>query len=153
MNKEKQDRYDFAYLKLALEWANLSYCNRKKVGALIVKDRMIISDGYNGSPSGFDNLCEDENGDKKNLAGYSVAAKLKKNYNSDSSDTHDFTTSINAPTTDGIIQLNLPNATTDALKAGRYVYDVEISFQDSDNTTVIERILEGRIQVTPSVTK
>lgn len=97
--------------------------------------------------------CEDENGDKKNLAGYSVAAKLKKNYNSDSSDTHDFTTSINAPTTDGIIQLNLPNATTDALKAGRYVYDVEISFQDSDNTTVIERILEGRIQVTPSVTK
>ena len=42
MNKEKQDRYDFAYLKLALEWANLSYCNRKKVGALIVKDRMII---------------------------------------------------------------------------------------------------------------
>ena len=43
MNKEKQDRYDFAYLKLALEWANLSYCNRKKVGALIVKDRMIIS--------------------------------------------------------------------------------------------------------------
>ena len=63
MNKEKQKRYDFAYLKLALEWANLSYCNRKKVGALIVKDKMIISDGYNGSPSGFDNKCEDENGD------------------------------------------------------------------------------------------
>ena len=63
MIKEKQERYDFAYLKLALEWANLSYCNRKKVGALIVKDRMIISDGYNGSPSGFDNNCEDENGE------------------------------------------------------------------------------------------
>ena len=62
MNKRKQDRYDFAYLKLALEWANLSYCKRKKVGALIVKDKMIISDGYNGSPSGFDNNCEDENG-------------------------------------------------------------------------------------------
>ena len=63
MNKSKQDRYDFAYLKLALEWANLSYCKRKKVGALIVKDKMIISDGYNGSPSGFDNNCEDDNGD------------------------------------------------------------------------------------------
>ena len=61
MNKSKQDRYDFAYLKLALEWANLSYCKRKKVGALIVKDKMIISDGYNGTPSGFENVCEDEN--------------------------------------------------------------------------------------------
>lgn len=47
---------------MATEWANLSYCKRKKVGALIVKDRMIISDGYNGTPSGFENNCEDENG-------------------------------------------------------------------------------------------
>lgn len=47
---------------MASEWGNLSYCKRKKVGALIVKDRMIISDGYNGTPSGFENDCEDENG-------------------------------------------------------------------------------------------
>ena len=47
---------------MAKEWANLSYCERKKVGALIVKDRMIISDGYNGTPSGAENCCEDENG-------------------------------------------------------------------------------------------
>lgn len=47
---------------MAMEWAKLSYCKRKKVGALIVKDRMIISDGYNGTPSGFENCCEDENG-------------------------------------------------------------------------------------------
>ncbi len=47
---------------MAMEWAKLSYCERKKVGALIVKDRMIISDGYNGTPSGFDNCCEDEHG-------------------------------------------------------------------------------------------
>lgn len=47
---------------MAMEWAKLSYCKRKQVGALIVKDRMIISDGYNGTPSGFDNNCEDENG-------------------------------------------------------------------------------------------
>ena len=59
-NKEKQLRYDSAYLKMALEWAKLSYCKRKQVGALIVKDKMIISDGYNGAPTGFDNCCEDE---------------------------------------------------------------------------------------------
>lgn len=47
---------------MALEWAKLSYCNRRKVGALLVKDRMIISDGYNGTPGGFENLCEDEEG-------------------------------------------------------------------------------------------
>lgn len=56
------NKFDIAYLKMASEWANLSYCKRKKVGALIVKDRMIISDGYNGTPSGFENNCEDENG-------------------------------------------------------------------------------------------
>lgn len=55
-------KFDFAYLKMAKEWANLSYCKRKQVGALIVKDRMIISDGYNGTPSGFENCCEDEMG-------------------------------------------------------------------------------------------
>lgn len=58
----KPTKFDFAYLKMAQEWAKLSYCERRKVGALIVKDRMIISDGYNGTPSGFDNCCEDETG-------------------------------------------------------------------------------------------
>tara|TARA_Y100001933_G_C18803201_1_gene481770 strand:- start:326 stop:760 length:435 start_codon:yes stop_codon:yes gene_type:complete len=62
MNPDKQLQYDKAYLKMALEWSELSYCKRRKVGALIVKDRMIISDGYNGTPSGFDNCCEDEEG-------------------------------------------------------------------------------------------
>ena len=61
-NKAKQKKYDNAYLKMALEWAKLSHCERKQVGALIVRDRMIISDGYNGTPTGFDNCCEDENG-------------------------------------------------------------------------------------------
>jgi dCMP deaminase len=59
---EKQLRYDRVYLKMAETWASLSHCNRKQVGALIVKDGMIISDGYNGTPSGFDNCCEDDNG-------------------------------------------------------------------------------------------
>lgn len=59
---QKYSKFDKAYLKMAQEWAKLSYCKRKQVGALIVKDRMIISDGYNGTPSGFENCCEDENG-------------------------------------------------------------------------------------------
>lgn len=58
----KQERYDRAYMEMALEWAKLSHCTRKKVGALLVKDGMIISDGYNGTPSGFPNDCEDAQG-------------------------------------------------------------------------------------------
>ena len=64
-SQEKQLRYDKAYLKMALEWAKLSHCKRKQVGALIVRDKMIISDGYNGTPTGFDNCCEDEAGDTR----------------------------------------------------------------------------------------
>lgn len=62
MKPEKQHRYDVAYLRMAQEWSQLSYCKRRKVGALIVRDRMIISDGYNGTPSGFENFCEDDEG-------------------------------------------------------------------------------------------
>ena len=58
----KQKKYDVAYLKMAQEWGNLSYCERRKVGELIVKNNRIISDGYNGTPSGFENFCEDEDG-------------------------------------------------------------------------------------------
>src|SRR5690606_38924702 len=58
----KQLRYDKAYMKMAMEWGKLSHCERRQVGALIVKDRMIISDGYNGTPVGFENICEDEGG-------------------------------------------------------------------------------------------
>ena len=58
----KQKRYDRAYLRLAESWSKLSHCKRKQVGAIIVKDNIIISDGYNGTPAGFDNCCEDENG-------------------------------------------------------------------------------------------
>lgn len=60
--KNKQLKFDKAYLRMANEWGKLSHCQRKQVGAIIVKDRMIISDGYNGTPSGFENNCEDEEG-------------------------------------------------------------------------------------------
>ena len=59
---DKELKYAYAYLRMAKEWGELSHCTRKKVGALIVKDRMIISDGYNGTPTGFENCCEDEEG-------------------------------------------------------------------------------------------
>jgi dCMP deaminase len=62
MDTKKRNKYDKAYLRIATEWGLLSYCKRKQVGAIIVKDRMIISDGYNGTPSGFENCCEDEDG-------------------------------------------------------------------------------------------
>lgn len=58
----KQLKYDKAYLRIAQEWGKLSHCKRRKVGALIVKNRMIISDGYNGTPTGFENYCEDDDG-------------------------------------------------------------------------------------------
>ena len=62
MPKSKQLRYDTAYLRIAKEWGKLSHCKRKQVGALIVIERMIISDGYNGTPTGFENYCEDDEG-------------------------------------------------------------------------------------------
>ena len=62
MPENKQLKYDKAYLRIAQEWGKLSYCKRRQVGAIIVKDRMIISDGYNGTPSGFENFCEDDEG-------------------------------------------------------------------------------------------
>ena len=65
MTKEqlKKQRYDIAYIKMAAEWSGLSHCERKQVGAIIVKDGMIIADGYNGTPSGFDNCCENSDGE------------------------------------------------------------------------------------------
>lgn len=59
--KDKQEQFDRRYLQMAKIWAQNSYCDRRKVGALIVKEKMIISDGYNGTPVGFENICEDDN--------------------------------------------------------------------------------------------
>lgn len=97
--------------------------------------------------------CLDVDGSVKDLSNHTVTAKMKKNYNSDSDDTVTFTSIVSTPPTDGIINLSLTNSQTDNIKAGRWVYDVEIAFVDSDGATIKERILEGRIQVTPSVTR
>ncbi len=75
---KKQEKYDRAYLRMAREWGKLSYCKRKQVGAIVVKDRMIISDGYNGTPSGFENFCEDEEGYTKWYVLHAEANALSK---------------------------------------------------------------------------
>lgn len=98
-------------------------------------------------------LIDPTTGSAKDLTNHVIAAKMKRTYNSDSDDTTVFSTVIAEPPTNGITTLSLTNIQTDALKPGRYVYDVEMSFQDSDNNTIIERVLEGKILVTASVTR
>ena len=87
-NKDKkQHELDLRYMRMANIWAENSYCERRKVGALIVKDKMIISDGYNGTPSGFENICENEEGFTKPYVLHAEANAITKiarsNNNSD----------------------------------------------------------------------
>ena len=77
-SEEKQNLLDQRYLKMALIWAQNSYCKRRQVGALLVKDKMIISDGYNGTPSGFENNCEDENNRTKPYVLHAEANAITK---------------------------------------------------------------------------
>lgn len=72
------EKFDQSYLDMAAIWARNSYCKRRQVGALIVKDRMIISDGYNGTPSGFENVCEDEAGVTKPYVLHAEANAISK---------------------------------------------------------------------------
>ncbi len=83
--EEKQVKLDKRYLRMAAIWAENSYCERRKVGALIVKNKMIISDGYNGTPSGFENICEDENNVTKPYVLHAEAnaiTKIARSHNS-----------------------------------------------------------------------
>jgi dCMP deaminase len=77
-NIEKQLKLDERYLRMAMVWAENSYCTRRQVGALLVKDKMIISDGYNGTPSGFENVCEDENNKTKPYVLHAEANAITK---------------------------------------------------------------------------
>lgn len=78
MKEKKQLKYDQAYINMAFDWGKLSHCKRKQVGALIVKGRMIISDGFNGAPTGFDNCCENETGDTKWMVLHAEANAILK---------------------------------------------------------------------------
>ena len=75
---DKQNRLDKRYLEMANIWSQNSYCKRRKVGALLVKDKMVISDGYNGTPSGFENKCEDENGNSFSYVMHAEANAITK---------------------------------------------------------------------------
>lgn len=77
--EEKQLKLDKRYIRMASIWAENSYCERRQVGALIVKDKMIISDGYNGTPAGFENVCEDDNGVTKPYVLHAEANAITKN--------------------------------------------------------------------------
>ncbi len=93
---KRQPQFDKRYLEMAGTWSKNSYCKRKKVGALIVKNRMIISDGYNGTPAGFENVCEDENGKTKPYVLHAEAnaiTKVAKSNNSSENATLYVTTS------------------------------------------------------------
>lgn len=76
--EEKQHRLDLRYMRMARIWAENSYCTRRKVGALVVKEKMIISDGYNGTPSGFENVCEDSHGVTKPYVLHAEANAITK---------------------------------------------------------------------------
>lgn len=78
MKTEKQELLDYRYLRMARVWAENSYCKRRRVGALVVKEKMIISDGYNGTPSDFENICEDENGITKPYVLHAEANAITK---------------------------------------------------------------------------
>ena len=78
MESEKQRKFDLRYLEMARIWAKNSYCTRRQVGALVVKNNMIISDGYNGTPSGFENVCEDDNGITKPYVLHAEANAITK---------------------------------------------------------------------------
>ena len=78
INPPKEEKFDKKYLEMAAIWAENSYCKRRKVGALIVKEKMIISDGYNGTPAGFENICEDENDKTKKYVLHAEANAITK---------------------------------------------------------------------------
>ena len=78
MTNEKLHQFDLRYLEMARVWSQNSYCQRRQVGALVVKDGMIISDGYNGTPSGFENVCEDDNGVTKPYVLHAEANAITK---------------------------------------------------------------------------
>lgn len=94
--EEKQYNLDVRYVRMAQIWAENSYCERRKVGALIVKDKMIISDGYNGTPAGFENVCEDDEGKTKAYVLHAEAnaiTKVAKSHNNSNGATLYVTTS------------------------------------------------------------
>jgi len=106
-----------------------------------------------GSDASLELYLTDKNGSKKELAGHTITGMIRKNYTTVDSDATSFVTVIDTPTIDGKVIISLDNLTTGGMKAGRYLYDIELSYVDSDANTIIERILEGKLEVTPQITR
>ena len=154
MTAEKQKQFDRSYLEMAAVWGKNSYCRRRQVGAIIVKDRMIISDGYNGTPSGFENVCEDESGLTKPYVLHAEAnaiTKVAKSNNSSEGATLYITTSPCMECAKLIIQAGITRVVysnqyrvTDGIdllrRAGIEVTHIDIHTQHTNNST--ERIYE-----------
>jgi len=127
---KKQELLDKRYLRMASIWAENSYCDRRKVGALLVKDKMIISDGYNGTPSGFENHCEDEIGKTKPYVLHAEAnaiTKVAKSNNSSEAATLYVTTSPCMECSKLIIQAGIT----------RIVYDEK--YRNTEGLAILER--------------
>jgi dCMP deaminase len=130
MDNEKQRLLDERYMRMAAIWAENSYCVRRKVGALIVKDKMIISDGYNGTPAGFENICEDENNETKPYVLHAEAnaiTKVARSHNSSMGATMYVTTSPCIECAKLIIQAGIK----------RVVYSQK--YRRSDGASLLER--------------
>jgi dCMP deaminase len=130
MTKNKQQLLDERYMRMAAIWAENSYCVRRKVGALIVKDKMIISDGYNGTPAGFENICEDESNETKPYVLHAEANAITKvacSHNSSMSATMYVTTSPCIECAKLIIQAGIK----------RVVYNQK--YRRSDGSSLLER--------------
>ena len=112
--KEKQLELDKRYLRMAAVWAENSYCKRRQVGALIVRDQMIISDGYNGTPSGFENVCEDENNVTKPYVLHAEANAITK-VAASSNSSKDATIYVTS-----LLASNVPNSSSNLGSSGWY---------------------------------
>ena len=138
MNKisDKQLKLDKRYLEMTKVWAENSYCKRRKVGALIVKDKMIISDGYNGTPSGFENICEDEDSKTKSYVLHAEAnaiTKVAKSNNSSNNSTLYVTTSPCLECSKLIIQSGI----TRVVFTERYRLDAGIKLLERANVEIV----------------
>ena len=137
-SQDKQLAIDKRYLRMARIWASNSYCKRRQVGALLVKDKMIISDGYNGTPSGFENKCEEETGDTKSYVLHAEAnaiTKVAKSNNSSDGSTLYITTSPCIECSKLIIQAGVI----------RVVY--EEKYRITDGLDLLERAQIGLIHI------
>jgi hypothetical protein len=118
---------------------------------MAIRENLVLDQGADGA---IELHLTEKDGTKKNLTGYNASGSIKEAYSSADSDAINFTTVIAAPATDGVLTLLLTNQQTSSLNPRlSYVYDVVLTYQDSDSNTIVERILEGNIGVNPSVTR